>query len=261
MSIAVSTIQSLIGQYPMSLFTAHQWYSDYPTNSDATFTSEGEFSGPDLPFGLIYEVHDAPSGIRQLGLASTRFPYPLATITNNAKILAGYGSTIPVEMFELDRPRGILLFHEPSTTTIAVDLVVGVFLELWGLYIDIPLITPTQPHWTAGGAVSSSYAGSLEATAYPGLSGFGAVPMDNTAYGARIDLTTLPDSYGRVDGAVTRLFGVGWVNWANGSGDAAPEFIESESHVTIAPLGRTTDALQYSLSAGIVATITFLYPN
>ena len=260
MSIAVSTIQSLIGQYPLSLFTAHAWYSDYPTNTDLTFTA-GSFAGGDLPFGLIYEIHDSPTGIRQIGLQSTRFPYPLAEITNNAKILAGYSSTVPVEEFRLDRPRGVLLFHEPSTTSIAVDVYPSVFLELWGLYIDIPLITPTQPTWTPSGAVAAAYTGSLDGTAFTGLTGDGAVNMDSNAYGVRVDLTTLPASYGREIGYTDKLFGVGWVNFINGAGFISPQRIWSQAQVIIAPLGAPTDSIGYSLADGVEATITCLIQN
>lgn len=247
---------------------AWAWYSDYPTNTSLEFAGTGSFHGGDffdstgeMPLGLIYEVHDAPAGLRTVGLQPPKYSQPVARITNNAFVLDGYSSSLPVEDFEIVRSRGVIRITEPTTTSIDVEVFFGAFLELWGLYYDVPLLTPTQPGWTASSPTAPTFAATIDGTAFPGITGQGAVAMDATAIGARVDITTLPGRAGEEDGFPPRRWGLGWCNWIVGIGYDQPMWLSSTGSVFPTPLGRVADGLAYSIPLDVVVTITCLLPN
>jgi len=258
MSIAVSTIQSLIGQYPLGTFSAHTWYSDHPTDSDLSFSGKGHFSGGDLPFGLIFEVHNTPSGTPTVWQQSVRFATPMAHLVNNAAIGGGFGSSLPVEEFILDRPRGIITFAQPTTTSIDLEMVGDVFLELWGLYIDIPLITPDQMTWhqdDASGVVLDPYTAGAVHTA---LTDQGTLALGPHCIGVQINVSSLPSFIGSEFGSPNNLWNVGWVNWGDGFGFREREFITAQTFQTFPRRPSYAPALGYSLSPGVSIDVTEL---
>jgi hypothetical protein len=260
-SVDISTIASLVSQFPLGLMTAHHWYSDHPTDSDFTFSGTGVFSGGDLPFGFIYELHSLPAGARYDWRDSISFAHVWGHIVNNAAILGGYSSTLPVEEFFFTRPRGIFRFHEPTTESIVMELVDGAEAQIWGLYIDIPFITPTQMTWAASGTTAPSFPTYFDGTSGGVVTGFGEVLLDPGAIGVRLDVFGLPDSYGRdlVDPLI--VFDLGWIQFGNSVGWEARQRLEKEHQVFWAVEPLTADRVSYALNAGIGATITSLLPN
>jgi hypothetical protein len=261
MGIAVSAIQSLIGTYPTGLFTAHQWYSDYPTDSDATFFGTGYFSSGDLPFGVIYEVHNTPTDLPLLFLESPKFARVMGHVVNNAKILGGYSSAVPVEEFIMDRPRGMLLFHEPSTTSIVVEMLEGSYCELWGLYLDIPLIGITQPTWNATSPGVTAYPPTVDGSVYTGLTDIGSFALDIGTIGVRWDLTIVPDRLGVVEGDPASLWDVGWMRWADDNAASDRIFLTAEHWENFDGAAARSTAVHYTLLPGVEATATVLHAN
>jgi hypothetical protein len=261
MGIAVNAIQTLIGSYPTGLFTAHHWFNDSPADTDPTFAGAGFFIGGDLPFGVIYELHDAPAGKRFKWVESIQYVTPLGHIVNNAKILAGFGSSVPVEEFFFDRPRGMLLFHEPSTTSIIVEMLQGAFVELWGLYIDIPLIGITQPTWTPTPDVPAIFPTTFDGTVFAGLTDSGTLAIDPGAVGVRIDATTVPTALGSEAGDPVRIFDLGWINWADINGFRTRERVTSAHWESFPRKATLSDVLGFTFHPGVVATVTCLMEN
>lgn len=257
----ISSIETLISQYPLGILTAHQWYSDFPTDADATFSGTGLFSGGDLPFGLVVELHDVPAGAAFNWRDSIQYRQSWGHIVNNAAIAGGYGSTLPVEEFLLTRPRELFRFHEPTTSSIVLEMLGGSFAEIWGLYIDIPLITPTQMSWSSSGTASTSFEPTFDGTAYPGLTDTGVLPLDDYVVGVRVEVTTLPPALGTEFGTPDYIWELGWINWGSPHGFNTREFVTNTTFESMRPSTAARDLLGYSLHAGVVATITNLLPN
>lgn len=261
MSIDVTAIAGLLAQYPLGLMTAHHWFSDHPADTTYIFDNGGSFHGGDLPFGMIYEITSSPAGARYDWLESIVFSSVLGHVVNNARILGGYGSALPAEEFFLNRPRGILRFHEPTTTSISLDLVAGVECQLWGLYIDIPLITPTQMTFTPGGGVPATFPPHFDGSSGGVVTGYGTVLLDAGAIGVRLDVFGLPDSYGRdlVDPLI--VFDLGWIQFGDATGWQERRRLEKEHQVFLSRAGVAVNRVSYALSAGVGATVTSLLPN
>jgi len=258
MSTAVSTIQSLVGTFPLGLMTAHQWWADHPTDSDPFFGPSGDFTGGDLPFGIIYELHDIPAYFGHDWTQSILFRDPLGKLTNNAQLLGGFGSSLPVEEFFLARPRGLLTFHEPSTTSLDLELRLGVTAKIWGLYIDIPLITPTQMTWTPSSPSPTTNPAVRDGTASSGLTGNGTLTLGPGTIGVRVDVTTIPTDRSQADGATITYWDLGWINWSDGDGFRHREFITGAVWESFPTQPDAARVLAYSLTDGVVATITQL---
>jgi hypothetical protein len=257
MSIAISTIQNLVGQYPLGLMTAHKWYVDAPTNTNPIFQGNGYFAGGDLPFGVLYELHSLPADTPFKWHDSIVFPELWGHIVNLAPI-SGYDSAVVVEEFFVNRPRGLFRFNEPKTSDIVVETIGGVFLQLWGLYIDIPLITPTQPTWHQTGSTPYAPDNYAPATVYTGLSGAGTVVMGQGSIGAQINVTTIPGATGEEAGEPIERFNLGWINWGDGFSFRSREWITSDAFQTFPTVPAFAPALGYSLSPGVIISVTEL---
>lgn len=258
MASNITTILSLANNIPLDFLTAYQWYSDYPTDSDATFSGCGFFSGGDLPFGLVIELHDVPSGTPSLGHEIATYAHAYAHIANNARLAGGYSSTLPVEEFYIARPRQLIRFFEPSTTSISVDMVSGVFLEIWALYLQIPLVTPTQMAWTStlpGGIDLDVY---VTGATHTGLTADGTLALSPTTIGVQINVTVMPSNVGSEAGNPIQHFGLGWINWSDGFSFRDREFITSEAFQSFPRRPQFAPAIGYSLAPGVEVAVTEL---
>lgn len=258
MASNITTILSLANSVPLSALSAHQWYSDHPADSDATFSGCGTFSGGDLPFGMVIELHDVASSTPVLGHEIATYPHAYAHLANNAALAGGYSSTVPVEEFYIARPRQIIRFFEPSTSSISVDMVSGVFLEIWGLYIDVPLISPSQMHWTStlpGGVDLDVY---VTGANYPSLTDQGTIALSPGTVGVQVNVTVQPDTVGEYLGDPNHLFNVGWINWGDGFSSRDREWISASSFQSFPRSPQYAPAIGYSLSPGVEIAITEL---
>lgn len=261
MSVSVSTIESLLSSYPLGLMTAHQWYSDFPTNSNATFQGTGYFSGGDLPFGMIVELHDAPAGAAFVWRDSIEFLKPYGHIVNNAKILGGYSSTLPVEEFLVTRPAQLFMFHEPSTTSIIVETLGPAFFEIWGLYIDIPFVTPTQMTWNQTGTGETFFAPTIDGTVTAGLTDMGSLALDEGTVGVRVDIESSPDFLGSVEGDPVYVYDLGWINFGDSSAFETRQRVTGLHWEYLRSGQPPALVVSYSFSPMVVATITCLLAN
>lgn len=257
----ISTIESLIAQAPLGLLSAHQWYSDHPTDSDATFSGTGFFSGGDLPFGLVVELHSAPAGARFRWRDSIQFTQPWGHLVNNAALAGGFSSTLPVEEFLITRPRELFRFHEPTTESIILEVLGGAFVELWGLYLNVPLLTPSQMGWTSTGTASTSFEPTFDGTVYTGLTNTGVIPLDDFVVGVRVEITTQPDALGVDFGEPDYVWQLGWINWGSPHGFNTRELVTAAQWESIRPALVDRDIIGYSFHPGVVATVTNLLPN
>jgi|KBSSwiStaDraftv2_1062776.scaffolds.fasta_scaffold79705_4 hypothetical protein len=257
MSIAVSTIESLISQYPLGFMDLHQWYADHPTDTDPFF-GIGSFAGGDLPFGIAYELHDIPSTEGHDWTESIVYPNPLGKLVNNVSLHVGMGSALPIEEFFLNRPRGLLTFHEPSTTSIVLELRDGVTAKIWGLYLPIPFVTPTQMTWTPVTPAPTLAPSTYDGFAWGTVTGDGALSLGPGTVGVRVDITALPPSRGREAGTPITYWDLGWINWSDGDGFRSREFIEGASWESRPVQPQSARVLAYSLTAGVEATFTQL---
>lgn len=258
MASNITTILNLANSIPLDFLTAHPWYSDHPTDSDPTFSGCGFFSGGDLPFGMVVELHNVPSGTPSLGHEIATYASAYAHIANNAHLSGGYSSTLPVEEFYLARPRQLIRFFEPSTTSISLDMVSGVYLQLWGLYVDIPLVTPTQMSWTStlpGGIDLDHY---VAGASYVGLTDQGTIALSPTTVGVQVNVTTTPSTVGADLGNPLHLWHVGWLNWGDGFNFRDREWITSATFQSFPREPQYAPSIGYSLEPGVVVDIVEL---
>ncbi len=258
MSIAVSTITSLIGNTPLGLMSAHHFFSNHPTDTNPNFSGKGYFSGGDLPFGLIYQFTIIDATAAHRWTESLVFTNALAHIVNLADIHAGFTLPVPVEEFFPNRDIGLLLFDEPTTSRITVEFVGGNQCDFWGLYIDIPLVTPSQPTWTQTSSSGNTLTPYESGAVFTGLSGTGTLALSGNAVGAQINVTTVPPYIGETAGTPITLFDVGWVTWGDGFAFRERERITSEAFQTFPRRPAFAPALGYSLNAGVVISVTEL---
>lgn len=256
MSTLISVITSLLGAYPLAVAGAHPWYADHPTDSDPFFGPSGFFDGGDLPFGLVYEVHDIPATLGHDWTQTLVYDVPLVHISNNAQLHSGIGSAIPVEEFFLNHTRGLIRFHEPSTSSIDIETQFGCTVKLWGLYIDIPAVTPTQMTWNATTNTPTPNPPSVDGASFTGLTGHGSIAVTADIAGARVEITSTLDGKGEEDGEPVEVFDLGWVNWGDAAGSRSRERITSTAWETWLAPGDQASVLRYSLSQGTEATIT-----
>lgn len=258
MSVAITTIQNVIGLFPYKLMTAHQWFSDHPTDSNPFFGPAGSFAGGDLPYGMVYELHDIPATLGHDWTESIIFPIPLGHLVNNVALLSGFGSSLPFDDFFLDRPRGILNFHDNVMESISFETQLGVTAKLWGLYVDIPFITPTQMTFTPTSPAPTPNAATVDGTAITGLTGQGSIALDPDTVAVRVDITAaLPGKTEEAGDPVT-TFDLGWVNWGDGTGFRTRDIIRGTSWQSWANPQDGVHVLGFSLSLGTEATITQL---
>lgn len=240
---------------------AYKWYSDYPTNLNATFSGTGFFNGGDLPYGLVVELHSPPSGAAFNWRDSIEYRQPWGHIVNNAFLEGGYGSTLPVEEFLITRPREAFRFHEPTTDSIILEMLAGSFAEIWGLYLPIPFLTVTQMGWHTTGTASTSFEPTFDGTSYAGLTDTGVIPLDDDLVGVRVDVTTLPAELSVQAGTPDHVWDIGWLNWGSPHGFGDREWITGSTYESLRPAVARRDLLGYTLHPGVVATITNLLTN
>ena len=96
-----------------------------------------------------------------------------------------------------------------------------------------------------------------EGTAHAGLTGHGTIAVAGIV-GFKWDLTTIPPVYGSSPGSPTFHFGLGRVSWETGEGWIGEQQL-FETPYTLQELPPGVVTIGYSLSPGVVATITELH--
>ena len=86
------------------------------------------------------------------------------------------------------------------------------------------------------------------------LSGHGSFAVADLL-GVSVDVTTLPDSYGRSDGSPEILFDIGYVTLGTSDGYAASSRISSDGTLHIPPLGGVYTVVGYTLRPGVEVSI------
>jgi len=99
--------------------------------------------------------------------------------------------------------------------------------------------------------------GYVQGPDHTGLSGNGFLLVADLI-GAQIDVTTLPDSYGRASGEPDEIFELGFLTWGTTDGYRSSTRLEHEHQVLFPPLAGVFTVLGYSLAPGVVITITEL---
>jgi len=94
-------------------------------------------------------------------------------------------------------------------------------------------------------------------SAHSGLTGTGEITVQGLL-GALVELTTVSTVVGEESGTPDQTFEAGWIAWGNADGFSAREFITNESLLSLPPLAGQYTRLGYTLSVGVVATITEL---
>lgn len=95
----------------------------------------------------------------------------------------------------------------------------------------------------------------VDGTAHSGLTGNGEITFSG-ALGVRLHLTTYPARVGQLLGDPITLFDVGWIAWGNADGFGATERIRREFQLSFPAAAGAYTKLGYSLTPGVVATIT-----
>jgi hypothetical protein len=86
------------------------------------------------------------------------------------------------------------------------------------------------------------------------LSGHGSLAVSGLI-GCSVDVTTLPDSYGRAEGSPERLFDLGFVTLGTADGYERSRRIDADGTLFIPPSSGLYTAIGYTLSPGVVASI------
>lgn len=89
---------------------------------------------------------------------------------------------------------------------------------------------------------------------HTGLSGDGSISVSGLI-GVSVDITTLPDSYGRVDGTPVQFFDLGRVNLGTADGYTVGHRVEYDGSLIIPPLAGVFTSIGYSLAPGVVVSI------
>jgi hypothetical protein len=92
---------------------------------------------------------------------------------------------------------------------------------------------------------------------HAGLSGNDSLAVADLI-GVRVNVTTLPDSYGRASGEPDEFFDLGFLTWGTTDGYRTSTRLEHASQLILPPLAGVYTVLGYSLAPGVVITITEL---
>lgn len=130
------------------------------------------------------------------------------------------------------------------TTPCAADPVV---LDLLGQLMQLLLLVQRQ----------GVPFGTIDSTVHSGLSGNGSISVTGLI-GAVLELTTIPQWVGSESGSPDVLFEAGWTNWESFGRFTPRERISASPQLLLPSLAGVYNALHYSLSPGVVATITEL---
>lgn len=99
--------------------------------------------------------------------------------------------------------------------------------------------------------------GYIAGASHTGLADNGSLSIADLI-GVKIDITTLPDSYGRHEGDPIKYFNLGVLTWGTADGYRTSTFLEHDAQVIFPPLAGVYTLLGYSLAPGIVIDITEL---
>lgn len=147
------------------------------------------------------------------------------------------GAAIGLDFTSLQQPSNVLPCCPPDVTTQA--------------YLDLILqaVTLIQRQSVPFGYVSG--------TAHAALSGAGAIAIGGLL-GAKVDLTTIPGSYGREGTSPTEFFDLGFVTFGTADGFPSSYRLGKQSNLFLPARCGAYTVLDYDLAPGVVATITEL---
>lgn len=94
-------------------------------------------------------------------------------------------------------------------------------------------------------------------TVHAGRSGAGVIGVSGLI-GAKIDVTTLPTSYGQRGTSPTEIFDLGWISWGTSDGYPSSFRLEHDPQLSLPPRCSAFTDLAYELAPGVVITITEL---
>ncbi len=94
-------------------------------------------------------------------------------------------------------------------------------------------------------------------TAHTGLSGAGTLAVSGLL-GAKVEVTTLPTSYGRTGTTPEELFDLGYITWGTADGYPQSIRVEHSPMLSLPPRAGAFTDLAYDLAPGVVVTITEL---
>jgi hypothetical protein len=89
---------------------------------------------------------------------------------------------------------------------------------------------------------------------HPALTGSGAFAVSGLV-GCSVDVTTLPDSYGRATGSPEQLFDIGFVTLGTADGYERSRRIDADGTLFLPPLGGAYTVVGYTLSPGVEVSI------
>lgn len=99
--------------------------------------------------------------------------------------------------------------------------------------------------------------GYVPATTHAALSGAGSLTIGGLI-GVKVDLTTIPASYGRSGTSPTEYFDLGWVTFGTPDGFPSSFRVDKELNLLTPRLCGAYTVLDYQLAPGVIATITEL---
>lgn len=99
--------------------------------------------------------------------------------------------------------------------------------------------------------------GYVSGTVHAGLADSGSLSIADLI-GIRVDVTTLPDSYGRAAGDPIQFFDLGFLSWGTADGYRSSFGLDHDGQVSFPTAAGLFTQLGYSLSPGVVVTITEL---
>jgi len=99
--------------------------------------------------------------------------------------------------------------------------------------------------------------GYVAGATHAGLADNGSLTISDLL-GVKVEVTTLPDSYGRLSGDPIEYFGLGFLTWGTTDGYRTSTPLEHEFQVIFPPQAGVYTSLGYSLAPGVVVTVTEL---
>lgn len=99
---------------------------------------------------------------------------------------------------------------------------------------------------------------SIDGTAHAGLTGNGHIDLAEKLLGVRVQLTTIPSSYGVAAGDPAEHFDLGWVHLGDGDQWFGERQLEQQTSIWQPRWAGMATRIGYTLSPGVVATIVEL---
>lgn len=232
-----------------------------------------EGGGPPLaiPSGaslIRFTVNNTSNGATHKTLTFRYYPYPTATLENTPIVATNVatGASATFDVAVVPGAYGFALNVQSVDGSATTDLASATYAVYCGGQpgqVSSPCCPPDE---ILNGMIrqilqyvtliqrQSSPFGYVYGANHATLSDNGTISVSGLV-GCSVDITTLPDSYGRSAGDPDELFGLGWISMGTADGITKRRRLDADGVLFLPGLGGVFTSINYALSAGVVVSI------